>query len=52
MHVGQHVVNLLRRKDVAIAFHLVTAHANNFTDAGIVGWNSADRQVLLLEHTF
>ncbi len=52
MHVGQHVIDLLRREDVAEAFHLVSAHADDFADAGVVGGNSADGKVLLLEHAF
>jgi len=52
MHVSQEVLDLLLTKDLAEALHFASTKADDFADAFVIRWQSADGEVRLFENTF
>lgn len=52
MQVGEQVLNLLVGHHLAESLHFAAAVLDDLTDALVIGGQSAQRQVLLLENTF
>ena len=52
VQVCQQIVDLLGRKDIAEAVHLVSAEHNDVTNTIVICWDAAHAQVWLLKDSF